>query len=237
MNRSSLFRSLGVVALLGLAACGVTKRTPEGAGGSLDPATPTVDAAFAAKEPTVMDREMDPERSACDTDATLDLPLGLTRWTTVEEATAALHGTALFPDPATLPEGSIFHEAYYNAGMQGQFKQSTIGVIYFGPAVAGETKLNEIAVMMYNSAFKELPPRTPAQELRIRGLKAYGFNVPFEEGIHSVMWREGCRYHSVISKLPAKEIVRIAEGLKLAPERPDTATDALATPTAVTERR
>lgn len=236
MNRSSLSRSLGVVALLGLAACGVTKRTPEGAGGSLDPATPTVDAAFAAKEPTVMDREMDPERSACDTDATLALPLGLTRWTTVEEATAALRGTALFPDPATLPEGSVFHEAYYNAGMQGQFKQSTIGVIYFGPAVAGETKLNEIAVMMYNSAFKELPPRTPAQELRIRGLKAYGFNVPFEEGIHSVMWREGCRYHSVISKLPAKEIVRIAEGLKVAPERADAAAGDPATPTATTER-
>ena len=237
MNRFSLSASLCAVALLSLAACSSAKNALEGARGSLNPATPTIDAAFAAKDPTVMDREMDPERSACDTDATLALPLGLTRWTTVEEATAALHGTALFPDPATLPEGSIFHEAYYNAGMQGQFKQSTIGVIYFGPAVAGETKLNEIAVMMYNSAFKELPPRTPAQEIRIRGLKAYGFNVPFEEGIHSVMWREGCRYHSVISKLPAKQIVRIAEGLKLAPERPDGATDAPATPTGSTEGR
>lgn len=237
MNRSSLCRSLGVVALLGLAACGTAKTPPDGAEGSLNPATPTVDAAFAAKEPTALDREMDPERSACDTDATLALPLGLTRWTTLEEATAALHGTALFPDPATLPEGSVFHEAYYNAGIQGQFKQSTIGVIYFGPAVAGETKLNEIAVMMYNSAFKELPPRTPAQEIRIRGIQAFGFNVPFEEGIHSVMWREGCRYHSVISKLPAKEIVRIAEGLKPAPERPDGAAGAAATPTGASERR
>lgn len=237
MNRTSCSRSLCVVALLGLSACKAAKHAPDGSEGSLDPATPTVEAAFAVKDPTALDREMDPERSACDTDATLALPLGLTKWATVEEATTALHGTALFPDPATLPEGSIFHEAYYNASMQGQFKQSTIGIIYFGPAVAGDKKLNEIAVLMYNSAFMELPPRTPAQEIRIRGLQAYGFNVPFEEGLHSVMWRDGCRYHSVISKLPAKQIVRIAEGLKLAPERPDGATGAPATPTGSTESR
>ena len=40
---------------------------------------------------------------------------------------------------------------------------------------------NEIAVMQFNSAFKELPPAGPSQQITLRGTTAYGFNVPFEE--------------------------------------------------------
>ncbi|MFI0609870.1 MAG: hypothetical protein ACH37Z_18495 [Anaerolineae bacterium] len=170
--------------------------------------------------PTVYEKGgLDPDRGACDTAATLALKPGLNRFATREEGAAALHGTVLLPDEATLPEGSTFSEIYYNSSLQGQFKQSTIGVIYFGPPVVPDDKPNEIAVMQFNSAFKELPPAGPSQQITLRGTTAYGFNVPFEEGIHSVMWREGCRYYSVIGKLPAKDIVRIAEGLQLAPAR------------------
>jgi hypothetical protein len=178
---------------------------------------PTIPAEGPA--PVYQRGGLDPDRGACDTEATLALKLGLTRFTTREEGAAALHGTVMLPDESTLPEGSKLSEIYYNAAMQGQFKQSTIGVIYFGPPPTPGDQPNEIAVMQFNSAFEELPPAGPSQQLTLRGTTAYGFNVPFEEGLHSVMWREGCRYYSVIGKLPAKDIVRIAEGLQLAPER------------------
>jgi len=236
MHPSFLSRSLWAIALLGLAACNANKVAPDDTGGSLVSAAATVDLSFEVNDPTSSDRELDPDASACDTAATLVLPLGLTKFATVEETAAALHGTVLLPDPATLPEDSTFHEAYYNATMQGQFKQSTIGVTYFSPAAEPGDPPNEIAVLMYNSAFKEYPPTWPAQEIRIRGYTAYGANVPFEEGLHSVGWYDGCRYHSVISKLPAKDIVRIAEGLMLAPERQDASSETAPAASATTPR-
>ncbi len=212
MRPPSITHSICIAALLGLSACSTSGKPRAGTFSAA-----TLGNDFMVKDPVSRKRELDPQRSACDTDATIKLPLGTTKFTTLEETATALAGTVLLPDPATLPEGTNFGYAYYHASIEGSFKQSTIGVIFFTPPLTKGGEAEELAINSFNSAFSELPPFIPAQEITVRGIPGYGYNIPLKTGLHAVQWYDGCRYSGVSAMLPALQVLAIAEGLKVAP--------------------
>ena len=148
----------------------------------------------------------------CLTDETRALGMGLTKYEDEAEAKAALANSMLFPDPSTLPEGSVFNQAYFNLAEQGPFKQSTLGLIYLiGDQSEGE---RSVSILYFNQGRAFVEPPEPHENTTVRGGKtAYAFEPPFREGLHSLQWQEDCRLVSVIADLPADQVRRIAEGL------------------------
>lgn len=153
--------------------------------------------------------EAGPSPDDCRTPATDALGLGLTRFGSESEMVEALGEELLLPNPSTLPTGTAFADGYYNAGMQGDYRQSTIGLRYKATEATVEIALFNIR--QYAGPVEEHTP------VVLRGKDGYLFAPPFQEGLHSVMWREGCRWVTVLADLPAEAVLAIAEGLRAPP--------------------
>lgn len=205
---------------------------PEGGPPSSDPATvaqdfqvlPVSGPTIAARA-TVLALTPGPRFSTCLGDAALAKPLGLHKYPSEEALHQDLPGEYLQVDPATLPPDSKFHEAFFNSAMDGDFRQSTMAVTWHvgepkpkvdprDPKAPTGMAPQELTVSQYTGRMIPDPPTEAHQVLDLRGQVAYGFNVPWDEGLHSLTWKEGCRWISIIGPFPASDLVRIAQGLK-----------------------
>lgn len=220
------------LALLSVACKPQAPAGPEGAPPSSDPSTVGQDFdVLPVSGPTIQARATTlaltpgPRFTTCLGEAALAKPLGLHRYESEDALLEDLPGDFLTVDPATLPPDSKFHEAYFNSAMDADFRQSTMAVIWH----VGEPKVKkdprdpkapavmvpqELTVSQYTGRMVPDPPLEPHQRLDIRGQVGYGFNVPWEDGLHSLLWKEGCRWISVIGPFPAADLVKIAQGLR-----------------------
>lgn len=221
------------IVLLALALFGC-QAGPKGDSQSMDPdrvgldfkvrplTKPTISARATQRSQTPEAIRHDP----CLGPAAGEMKLGLHRYDTVEALIKVLPGEFLVPDPATLPAVAEFSEAYFNSAMDGEFRQSTMGMTWFtGPEVERSDPTNpegptrkyrpELSIAQFTGSAIPDPPLEPSQWLNLRGTTAYGFNPPFEKGLHSITWKEGCRNISIIAPLPAADLVAIAKGLRI----------------------
>jgi hypothetical protein len=166
--------------------------------------------ATPGPSPTPIDPALVPN---CLNEKTLALGVGLKEYNTEAEAMAAMGDIMLWPDPATLPENAKFESAYFNAGDQGAFRQSTMGVTYLLGDPEKEIREVDIVYMSQIWPFEE-PPQAHGTTTVRGGKTAYTFEPPFRRSLHSMQWKEDCRLVSVIADLPADHVQRIAEALR-----------------------
>lgn len=193
---------LGLVGL-SLAGCAAANQ-PNSAGGVAQ-----APAGTAGPPTTPIDPATVPN---CLNEKTRSFGLGVTERKDEASALATFGDVMPWPDPATLPPGAKFYTAYFNAGDQGPFRQSTMGLTYsLGDPITDPRQIN-IFYMTQVMPFVE--PSEPHGTTTLRGGKtAYTFDVPFVEGMHSIQWKEDCRLLSVVADLPAEQVKRIAESL------------------------
>ncbi len=231
-RRAGAATCLLALALLPVACKPQAPAGPVGGPPSSDPATVGQDfQVLPVSGPTIQARATTlaltpgPRFSTCLGEAGLAKPLGLHRYPSEEALHEDLPGEFLVVDPTTLLPDSRFHEAYFNSAMDGDFRQSTMAVTWH----VGEPKVKrdprdpkaptamveqELTVAQFTGRMVADPPLDPHQQLALRGQVAYGFNVPFDEGMHNLIWKEGCRWISVSGPFPAADLLKIAQGLK-----------------------
>lgn len=193
-----------------------TPAATQAAGAALTPA-PTKIIVDAAKVPN------------CLNEKTKAFGLGLKNYLNEAEAKAALGDVMLWPDPATLPENTHFNYAYFNAGQQGAFTQSTIGLHYIigdvptpGPTASKpqgpptpDNSTRELDIVYMSQILPFLEPKEEHGVTTVRGGKtAYTFKPPFRPTMRSIQWKEDCRLASVIGDLPEEDVKNIAERLR-----------------------
>jgi hypothetical protein len=216
-----------VLALVLALAAGLTVAACDRRGNSTGPSAADTPAAVAAigtagtpgAVVTPTKRLILPTEYICDSAEIAELGLGLRVMQNQADAVKLLRGVMPFPDPATLPRDMKFQQGYINSIMSGQFKQSTLSLVW----IRGD---GDFAIH-YMNAYPPLdePPKEAHEPITIRdGKSAYLFQPPFKEGLHSILWREGCRYISVIGSATKDEVLAVAENLMLPEDTPPDAT-------------
>ena len=168
----------------------------------------------------------EPKPATCLGPAAMAKPLGLFKYSSVESIFRDFPGEFLRPDISTLPQGSEFGDAYFQSAMEGDFRQSIMTITWFigpptlktdpnRPEFKGVLTRPELTINQLKTRFMPDPPLEPSQRLNLRGWTAFGFNPPFEKGLHSLTWKENCRWVAIMAVLPASDLVKIAEGLRL----------------------
>ncbi len=215
----SVALALAVALAAGVVVAGCGRgASPAGTPGAAVPA-PVGTAGAAGSVITPTKRVILPADYICDTPQIAKLGLGLRVMQNRADAEKLLRGVMPFPDPATLPRDLEFQQGYINSIMSGQFKQSTMSLVW----IRGDSDF----AIHYMNAYPPLdePPKEAHEPITIRdGKSAYLFQPPFREGMHSIMWREGCRYISVVGMATRDEVLAVAEGLRLPEDTPPDAT-------------